>query len=102
MIESHLAISVRPGPADLPRLLELFRTERILERSVEHGCLEVEMLRSREDASGLVVRAQWADLAGYQSWVGSALRERWQPRIDELTYSLRPTTFDVLHRVRSG
>lgn len=104
MIRTALEFRIRPGCADA--LVQLFRDERILEKSTEEGALSAEIAIT-DDGSSALVTAVWDDPVAYAAWTSRAdradLAERLEPllsqEIDEATVG---RVYTIAHTAKDG
>jgi Antibiotic biosynthesis monooxygenase. len=83
MIRSVLTL--RTTPEQVEPLLELYRTEQILQESLDLTRALASEISVASDGSGeVIVTALWPDEAAYQEWLDHPNRGRAAPALTEL------------------
>ncbi len=80
MIRTVLALRPKPGLADA--VVELFKSERIIERALSvEGCRQVEVWAGADE---VLVMGTWADSRAYQAWLAHPERNTSNEALNEL------------------
>jgi heme-degrading monooxygenase HmoA len=100
MVRSVLVLHAQPGRVD--DVVALFERLGVLrEASAVPGFVDAEL--STGEGDELLVTATWESAAAYDTWLGSAVRERMRPELEALLVEPPvPRVYELVHRATAS
>jgi hypothetical protein len=101
MIRTVLLLRVQPD--QVATVLDTYRTEGILEYSLEHSeCLASELSVATDGSGEVLVTALWLDIAAYEGWLNNPWRGQSSTRLAEMLVNAdvgAGRTYRIVHSV---